>query len=84
MKVIVRTETKLGSGMETDVYIPAEGTENAPDEYYHNALKRMYESDLDLYGDQVDESEFDEDNLTAHVYAGDYGIVYETIEVKIA
>ena len=82
MKVIVRTETKLGSGMKTDIYIPSEGVEYAPEEYYRNTLDKLYKSDLDIYREQIEESEIDHDYLTAHIYAGDYSIVYETVEVK--
>ena len=84
MKAIVRIQMQLGSGEETSVFIPKEGIEWALDKYYLDAPKRLYASDLDVYGDQVTESEIDEDNLSAYVYAGDYSIVYETVEVETA
>jgi hypothetical protein len=82
MKVILRTDVKLGSGTITDAYVPIGGGEYASDQAYAEALKRLFDEDVKTYGDQVEEAVYFDDGESAHVFAGDYSIYYETIEIR--
>ena len=84
MRAIVRTETQLGCGTTTELYIPEGGAEYATDKEFYETMEKLYQSDIDYYGDQVEENEIWSDDLTAHVYTTDYSISYEVAEIKTA
>ena len=82
MKVILRTDVKIGSGTITDVYIPRGGGEFATDDAYAEALKELFDCDIDALKDQVEEAVYFDGGESAHIFAGDYSIYYETVEIK--
>lgn len=82
MKVILRTDVKLGSGTITDAYIPSGGAEFATDKAYADALKELFDGDVKAFGDQVEQAVYFDDGESAHIFAGDYSIYYETVEIK--
>lgn len=83
MKVIVRTETRLGSGTSTTAYIPREGCEYATEQAYNDALDRLFKADLEWLGELVTDSVLNYDG-DSFIYGGDYSFHYEIVAADLA
>ena len=82
MKVIVVTETILGSGTTTSVYIPEGGDHLTPDARFFEAMKKMWNKDVALFADELilNESYCEPDE--AVMTARSRSITYSIHEIK--
>ena len=82
MKVIVITETILGSCTTVSAFVPETGAEYATEESLISAMRTLWEREYNLHIDEIDEEEsyFGEDE--AVICAKDTTVHFEIVNVE--